>query len=210
MDKPKAGRLFFVKDAFFEDMGEAYLKQNKADTKRPHYYSFLDEDTGLIWAIPCSSRIEKYEAIIRKRIENNRPCNHIQIIKVAGRKEAFLFQDMFPLTEDYIDSIYINQYGPIEIRDPKKIEALEKNARSILRLIRHGVKFTPTQPDVIRIERILLEAREIERKRNRMSEFKEEFLKDSEVRAEYEALKPEIEGIRTRIDANIKQSNIEE
>lgn len=145
---------------FFDEMNEAYLKQNKADTKRPHYYSFLDEDTGLIWAIPCSSRIEKYEAIIRKRKENKRPCNHIQIIKVAGRKEAFLFQDMFPLTDDYIDSIYTNQYGDIEIRDPKKIAELEKNARAILRLIRHGVKFTPTQPDVLSIERRILEAKQ--------------------------------------------------
>ncbi len=160
MNELKAGQLFFVKDAFFDEMNEAYLKQNKTDTKRPHYYAFLDKDTGLIWAIPCSSRIEKYEAIIRKRVENRKPCNHIQIIKVAGRKEAFLFQDMFPLTIDYIDSIYANQTGFIEIRDPKKIEELEKNARSILRLIRHGIKFTPTQPDVLGIERKLLEAKQ--------------------------------------------------
>ena len=43
----------------------------------------------------------------------------------------------------------------MEIRDPKKLEAIENNAKNIIKLMRHGVKFTPTQPDIMRIEQIM-------------------------------------------------------
>ena len=35
-----SGRLYFIKDEFFEIVGEEYLKMNKDDTQRPHYYTF--------------------------------------------------------------------------------------------------------------------------------------------------------------------------
>lgn len=40
--------------------------------------------------------------------------------------------------------------------------------------------------------------------------FKEELLKDPEVRAEYDALKPEYEGIRTLVGARIEQNLTQE
>lgn len=45
----------------------------------------------------------------------------------------------------------------MRIADPKLIQELEKTARKVIILIRRGVRFTPTQPDVIRIEQIMLE-----------------------------------------------------
>jgi hypothetical protein len=33
---------------------------------------------------------------------------------------------------------------------------LEKNARKIINLLHRGVRFTPTQPDIIKIERFML------------------------------------------------------
>ncbi len=44
----------------------------------------------------------------------------------------------------------------MEIKDPKKISAIEKNAKKIIKLIRHGIKFTPTQPDIIKVEELML------------------------------------------------------
>ena len=41
-----SGRLYFIKDEFFEIVGEEYLKMNKDDTQRPHYYTFKDENTN--------------------------------------------------------------------------------------------------------------------------------------------------------------------
>lgn len=132
------------------------MKQNKDDTSRPHYFAFIDRETQLYWLIPCSSRIEKFERIIENKIERGRPHNHIQIISVSGKKQAFLFQDMFPVTPRYIDKPYENRYGIFEIRDPKMIEQINRNAEKIINLLRRGIKFTPTQPDVNKIEKLML------------------------------------------------------
>ena len=83
--------------------------------------------------------------------------NHIKIIKVNGIKQAFLFQDMFPIVEKYIKNPYIKQKTFMEIKDPKRMSAIEDNAKDIIKLMRHGVKFTPTQPDSIRIESLMME-----------------------------------------------------
>ena len=151
------GRLYFIKDEFFDYIGEAYLKTNKEATQRPHYYAFKDNSTGLLWVIPCSTQIDKYKNIIKKKIENNKKHDHIKIIKVNGIEQAFLFQDMFPITEEYILNPYIKQDVFMEIKDLKKLAAIEKNANKIINLIRRGVKFTPTQPNIMRIEKILTE-----------------------------------------------------
>lgn len=76
---------------------------------------------------------------------------------VSGIEQAFLFQDMFPIIEKYIKNPYIKQNAFMEISDPKKLLAIEKNAKDIIRLMRHGVRFTPTQPDSMRIERLMIE-----------------------------------------------------
>mgnify|MGYP004552279375 FL=1 len=63
---------------------------------------------------------------------------------------------MFPVLEKYIESPYKKQNAFMEIKDPKKISAIEKNAKKIIKLIRHGIKFTPTQPDIIKVEELML------------------------------------------------------
>lgn len=152
-----SGRLYFIKDEFFEIVGEEYLKMNKDDTQRPHYYTFKDEDTNLLWVIPCSKQVDKYKQIIQNKINKGKRHNHIQIIKVNGIEQAFLYQDMFPTLEKYIKNPYIKQSTYMEIKDPKKISSIENNAKEIIKLIRHGVKFTPTQPDVLKIEHMMIE-----------------------------------------------------
>ena len=157
-----SGRLYFIKDEFFETVGEEYLKMNKDDTQRPHYYAFKDSSTDLLWVIPCSRQVNKYKAIIEKKKKNGKKHNHIQIIKVNGIEQAFLFQDMFPIIEKYIKNPYIKQNVFMEIKDPKKLSAIEDNAKDIIKLMRHGVKFTPTQPDSIRVETLMIEELNIE------------------------------------------------
>ena len=152
-----SGRLYFIKDEFFDFVCDEYLKMNKESTQRPHYYALKDSLTGLLWVIPCSSQIDKYRKIIESKEKKGKKHNHIQIIKVSGIEQAFLFQDMFPIIEKYIENPYIKQNTFMEIRDPKKISAIEKNAKEIIKLIRHGIKFTPTQPDSVRIEKIMIE-----------------------------------------------------
>lgn len=58
--------FYIIKEKFFEDMPDPYLKGNKAGN-RPHYYCFEDTSTGIYWMIPLSSRIDKYRRIMEKR-----------------------------------------------------------------------------------------------------------------------------------------------
>ncbi len=64
---------------------------------------------------------------------------------------------MFPIVAKYIDGQYIKGGQPVRIADPKLIQELEKTARKIIELLHRGVRFTPTQPDVIRIEKLMIE-----------------------------------------------------
>lgn len=63
---------------------------------------------------------------------------------------------MFPITAAYIDGQYIKGGQPVRIADPKIIQEMEKNARKVINLLHRGVRFTPTQPDVIKIEKLML------------------------------------------------------
>lgn len=64
---------------------------------------------------------------------------------------------MFPVTASYICDQYIKGGQSVKIADPKLIHELEKTAHKIIVLLHKGIRFTPTQPDVLRIEQIMLE-----------------------------------------------------
>lgn len=150
------GNLYFVTDDFFARIQDPYLKINYENTKRPHYFAVGDSKTGLYWLVPCSSKVEKFERLILEKQKKHKPTDTIRIVKIFDRKTALLFQDMFPAAAKYIDGQYIKGGQPVRIADPKLIRELEKNAKKIINLLRRGVRFTPTQPDVIKIETMML------------------------------------------------------
>lgn len=92
---------------------------------RPCFFSFEDNECpGLIWLIPISSQVEKYNEIYRKKFEKYGYCNTIYFCGVLGSKKAFLIQNMFPTTGDYIESVYSDgnkNKVRIDRRDEKKI-----------------------------------------------------------------------------------------
>jgi hypothetical protein len=137
-------------------VNDPFLKINYDETKRPHYLAVKDSATKLYWLVPCSSRIEKFETIIHTRRANGKPTDGIRIVIIQDNKTALLFQDMFPVAERYIEAPYIRGGQEVRIADPKVIADLEKNAKKVLSLLRHGVRFTPTQPDVFNIETLML------------------------------------------------------
>ena len=73
--------FYIIKDKFFADMQEPYLKGNKSGN-RPHYYCFEDADSGIYWMIPLSSQIEKYKGIVEKKEKEGKPCDIIHIVKL--------------------------------------------------------------------------------------------------------------------------------
>ena len=98
--------FYIIQDRFFEDMPDPYLKGNKAGN-RPHYYCFEDTAAGIYWMIPLSSRIDKFRKIIEKKEQSGKPCDILHIVKLDDSRESvFLIQDMFPITEEYIEREY--------------------------------------------------------------------------------------------------------
>ena len=150
------GCLYFVLDSFFEKINDPFLKINYEQTKRPHYFAYKEPETCLHWFVPCTSRVDKYERIIQKRRAQNKSTYGLKVIKVQGDANALLFQDMFPITEKYIQAPYIRGGQIVRVVDPKLLQDLESNAKTVISLLRRGTRFTPTQRDILRIEKIML------------------------------------------------------
>lgn len=152
----KKGFLYFVSDDFFEKANDPFLKKDHETTKKPHYFAFQDKIPPLIWIVPCSSKIEKYEKIVAAKQAAGKPTDIIKIVKIQDKKEALLFQDMFPILPQYLSYAYIRGEQPVYIADPNILLSLEKNSTKIIGLIRRGIKFTPTQPNALHIEKLML------------------------------------------------------
>ena len=151
------GSFYFVSDSFFERVNDPFLKTNYATTQRPHYFALRDKKTSLLWLVPCSTKIEKFEKIIEKRKLYDRPNDTIKIVTVQDRKSVLLLQDMFPASERYISSQYIRGGQPVKIGNADVVADIERSVRRVAILLRRGVRFTPTQPDIIRIEKMMID-----------------------------------------------------
>ena len=143
--------FYIIRDKFFEDMSDPYLKGNKAEN-RPHYYCLEDTCTGIYWMIPLSSQLEKYKRIMEKKEKAGKPCDIIHIVKLDdSRQSAFLIQDMFPITDEYIEREYTIAGNHLMLTSEHTAKEIEQKAKKVMGMLKRGVKFTPTQPNVIAI-----------------------------------------------------------
>lgn len=149
------GNFYFVSDSFFKKVDDPFLKQNHDQTKRPHFFAIKDKDTPLLWLVPCSSKVDKFERVIKNKQSQHKPTDTIKIVTIQDKKAALLFQDMFPIAPHYIHKQWIRGGQPVRIADTNTLKELERAANSTIRSIRRGVKFTPTQPDANRIEKLM-------------------------------------------------------
>lgn len=149
--------FYIIKDSFFDDMDEPYLKGNKKGN-RPHYYCFEDATSDLYWMIPLSSRIDKYKKIVENKKKAGKPCDIIHIVKLDDdRESAFLIQDMFPITVEFIEREYTIAGNHLMLTSEHTAKEIEQKARKVMGMLKRGVKFTPTQPDVMKIIKKLTE-----------------------------------------------------
>ena len=91
----KTGYLYHIKDEFFDVVKDNSLMQNhEKGKKRPTYFTIKEKE--ILWFIPISTKIEKYQKIIDKKIEKYGFCNTILIRKIADQDSAILLQNAFP------------------------------------------------------------------------------------------------------------------
>ena len=79
----KTGYLYHIKDEFFEIYDDENLMTNyERGRKRLTYFTIKDGD--ILWFIPLSSKVEKYQKIINQKIEKYGFCNTIFIRKILN------------------------------------------------------------------------------------------------------------------------------
>ena len=96
--KVEEGRFYFLKDSFFEKMKDTNLSNNKDNgNKRPCYYCFKDKEYNeLLWFIPISSKVEKYQKIYIEKLKKYKRVDTLVFGKVSGKERVFLIQNIFP------------------------------------------------------------------------------------------------------------------
>lgn len=157
------GYFYFIKDSFFDVIDDSELMQNKENgNKRPCYYCFKSKEyDSIIWFIPVSTKIDKYQKIYDKKLQKQIKLGKTPSIdtivfgNVANTYSAFLIQNMFPVTEEYIESQYIKNKVAIKLSNKLQNEIISK-AIKVLNLYNHGMK-NIVFPDIDRILGQLLE-----------------------------------------------------
>ena len=99
--------------------------------------------------IPISSQADKYKGIIEKKKKRYGKCNTIVIGLFAGKENAFLIQNAFPVIRKYFDHIHTIQEQPVLIH--KKLDKLlVENLSEVLAMYNRGIKLTFTDITAIR------------------------------------------------------------
>lgn len=110
----KTGYLYHIKDEYFDIVNdESLMRNHEKGKKRPTYFAI--KDNNILWFIPVSSKVDKYQKIIDRKIKKYGFCNTIIIRKIAEEDAVILFQNAFPTLEKYIDHIHTINGIPLRI-----------------------------------------------------------------------------------------------
>ena len=120
-------RFYFVKDDFYEKFPDCGLMANgiadeNGQHARPCFYAKQIEN--FFWLIPLSSKVEKYQRLYEEKISKYSTYDGIKFGYVNGKKRAFLIQNIFPITEEFIDKIYnqiVNSAGNVYRQSKQKV-----------------------------------------------------------------------------------------
>lgn len=127
------GEIYFIKESFFILVDDTTLPKNKKEDingkhNRPAFCAIKDVSNNYYWVIPFSHQVPKYQNVYNKKISKNKECDTIVFGYVMGSKKAFLLQNMFPVTKEYFDNIYIdkNTGKPVKLSKSLKRELTTK------------------------------------------------------------------------------------
>ncbi len=145
--KIEIGYFYFIKDSFFELVHDQELMKNKENNvKRPCYFCFRSkENDKIIWFIPISTKIEKYKKIYENKLNKQKELGKRPSIDtlvfglVSNTYSTFLIQNMFPVTEKYIEAQYTRKNQPITLSNKLQKEVISK-ANKVLSLYNNGMK----------------------------------------------------------------------
>ncbi len=149
----RTGYIYHIKDSFFDKVNNKGLMTNhEAGCSRPTYFTIKDND--ILWFIPLSSKTDKYQATIDKKVKKYGQCKTILIRKIAGKDSVILIQNAFPILEKYIDHPHMIDGRPLKVIDSIKDEILE-DFKYMLSMKEESIDLFFT--DIDKIKAIMLE-----------------------------------------------------
>ena len=149
----QTGYIYHIKDEFFIKINDKGLMTNHENGRaRPTYFTIKDDD--ILWFIPLSSKVAKYQKIINHKISKYGSCKSIMIGNIASQDSVILLQNAFPTLEKYIDHPHTINGSPVWVADKLKDEILV-NFNSLMALKRQGINLFFT--DIDKIKEIMLE-----------------------------------------------------
>jgi len=159
----KEGFTYHIKDIYFinakkHGLDKELMSNKEGGSFRPTYYAVKDSSTNLIWVVPLSSKVEKYQRIFNDKAAKHGDCDTIVIGEYDGIKAAFLIQNMFPIREDYIDHIHTRNGNPVPVKENTKQE-INRKIKKLQQLLKRGIK--PVFTEFSRLEALMLSERKL-------------------------------------------------
>ena len=141
------GHFYFIKDSFYKSLPDCNLMANKGNdiegSGRPCHYCFKNGD--YYWMVPISSRTDKFHSIYSNKVNKRGFCDGIRFGYVNGKERAFLIQNCFPITEEYIDGEYKINKNSISVTISKELSnELNGLVRKVIRLYEKGTNMPLT------------------------------------------------------------------
>lgn len=130
----KTGYVYHIKDEYFEfAKDDKLMKNHENGSSRPTYLCVKKDNSKILWFIPMSSKIEKYRKLRDRKIKKIGYCDTIVIGKYKKKETVFLIQNIFPVTEKYIDHIDTSRNKAVPVIKSTRDE-IERKARKIFKL----------------------------------------------------------------------------
>ena len=144
----QTGYLYHIKDEFFDIVDDDSLMTNhERGKKRPTYFTIKDGD--ILWFIPISSKVDKYQKIVDSKIKRYGFCNSIIIDEFLEKKQVILIQNAFPTLEKYIDHVHIVNGAPAKVPTLLQKRILN-NFYNMLKMKANGIDLFFTDIDKIK------------------------------------------------------------
>ena len=144
----KTGYLYHIKDDYFKKVNDENIMSNhEYQKKRPTYFTIKDND--ILWFIPLSSKVDKYQKLLDKKVQKYGTCDSIIIAKIVEDDSAILLQNAFPTLEKYIDHIHMINGAPAKVGTDLQKEILLKFKR-LMKLNDRGIKVFFTDIDKLK------------------------------------------------------------
>lgn len=134
------GRLYFIEESYFKRFADENLLVNHVNDNDSGYrpYLIVSQDRNndsVYWAVPISSKIEKYQALYDSKVAKSGRCDTIVVDRFHGKDAAFVIQNICPMTEGYIKNQWTKKDGSPLVPQAKVARRVAEAADRVIKKV---------------------------------------------------------------------------